>query len=348
MTAQGTVAVMNVEDGELHGTPEEQRQQINGLLNFGMHNYYDQLSEHMFPTVFVNVSRKQAEAWRIFNIDSEMSEEQKSHFQSLKDNVAKAISDIRKNVKNPKSRIFVKLSSRSPKDAVWQDKQRILPILKEQFSHHHKDDLNAKMISLRRSFLKASAVNSADEAFELMKWSSRIISDLKIFLTASENSEWFDIKIVVRQFIEDLDVSNEFRGFVKDGKLTALSQYQTECYFPEIAKNADKIANNVKTFFNDVLLDKFPQWAKEGSVIDFAVVKDKVYIVELNPYGPCSGACLFNWQTDKEILSGNKPFEIRVVQDHVEHLEAYFSPWSELIKEAQKKKGFLSSVFHKK
>ena len=38
---------MNVEDGELHGSPAEQRQQIDDLVNFGMHHYYSQISLYL-------------------------------------------------------------------------------------------------------------------------------------------------------------------------------------------------------------------------------------------------------------------------------------------------------------
>ena len=52
---------------------------------------------------------------------------------------------------------------------------------------------------------------------------------------------WFDVKLVVREFCEDLDVCNEYRGFVKRGKLTAVSQYQTEIV-SEVKK--EEIASN--------------------------------------------------------------------------------------------------------
>ena len=345
---EGTIALMNVEDGELHGSPAEQRQQIDDLVNFGMHHYYSQISDFMFPTVFVDVTREEASAWRLNNISAHMDENQISNFNKLKEKVKSAISQIRSLPENKNANIFVKLSSRSPKDAVWQDKERIIPILKENLSHVKKNDLNGQMIALRRSFLKASAVKSAEEAFNLMSWSSRIVSDLKIFLTASENSEWFDIKIVVRQFMNDLDISNEFRGFIKNGKLTALSQYQTECYFPEIHKRKDKIAALVQKFVSETLVNKLPEWAKEGSVADFAIIGEKVYVVELNPFATTSGACLFKWENDKAILYGDAPFEIRVVEKVVDHLEACFAPWSELMKEAEKKKGKHSWLKKKK
>ena len=335
-----TIAMMTCEDGQLHGTEEEKKAQLENLLGFGMHNYYDSLAECMFPTVFVDVSREQAQAWRMFCFqDSELESPAKETFRSLVAAVDAAIGQIRQQCRNAKAKVFVKLSSRSPKDAVWNDHERTVPILKHNIKKmKHKSDPNEKMIALRRSFLKAAAVSSAAEAFDLMKWSSRVISDLRIFLTESEGRDWFDIKVVVRQFMDDLDIADEFRGFVHNGKLTALSQYQTECYFPNLVAHSGEIAATIQRFFNDELLPKLPDWAREGAVIDFAVIGHKVFVVELNPFTTCSGACLFDWEKDHDVLFGTREFEIRVVKEPLDHMEARFAPWADLIAYGEGKK----------
>ena len=85
------------------------------------------------------------------------------------------------------------------------------------------------MWALRQSFLQASQVSSANELFNLFSYSNRIISDLRIFLNSFPDEEkWPNIFIVIRQFSNDLGVVNKFRAFVKNGKMTALSQYQQE------------------------------------------------------------------------------------------------------------------------
>ena len=338
MSESGTIAMVSCDDGELNGTPEQLRSRVNDLLDFGMHRYYDQIHDFMFPTRFIDLTREQAEAWRLYQRNAAMTEEQKATFDSLTKAVDDAIHSIRESAKSPKSKIFIKLSSRSAKDAVWNDCKRTAPILKTFLKKmKDKNDLNEQMIQLRRAFLKASAVSSAKEAFELMQWSSRIITDLILFTTASQGSEWFDVKLVVRQFMDDLDIADEYRGFVHNGQLTALSQYQTECFFPQIASKADQIANKIKTFFSNELFPRLPDWAKSASIIDFAIVKDRVYVVELNPFSRRSGSCLFDWKEDDALLNGNAPFEIRVVKEPLDHLEAHFAPWEHLLKEAKPK-----------
>ncbi|KAH0787427.1 cell division cycle protein [Histomonas meleagridis] len=343
---QGTVAFLPAEDGELHGTPEQKREQVEKLLDFGMHLYYDQIKTEMFPTCFISVSKEQAAAWRCFNIDKEMTPEQQSAFNSLKSELEQAINKIKSTHKV--KRVFVKLSSRSAKDAVSRMEKRFLPYLQAEFNKVNIKDDNQKMIALRNSFIKASGVHNSDEAFEMMKWSSRIVSDLKIFLDASGDGDWFDIKLVVRAFNEDLECSQEYRGFVYNRKLTAVSHYQTECYFPEIAAHKDEIGQTFQKYFNDVLLPILPERAKQSCIIDFALIKGKCFVVELNPYGVSTGSALFDWTKDREILEGSKPFEIRVVEKVVDHLDAHFAPWERIIAKAtEKKKGFFSKLFNK-
>ena len=51
----------------------------------------------------------------------------------------------------------------------------------------------------------------------------------------------------------------------------------------------------------------------ESYVIDLAVLPDRVWIIELNPYSPTTGACLFDWGADAATLAA-APVEIRVLQ----------------------------------
>jgi len=58
----------------------------------------------------------------------------------------------------------------------------------------------------------------------------------------------------------------------------------------------------------------------DSFVIDFAILEDtgEVTIVEFNDFadfeGAASNAELFNWEIDRDILTGEKPFEFRIVE----------------------------------
>lgn len=53
----------------------------------------------------------------------------------------------------------------------------------------------------------------------------------------------------------------------------------------------------------------------EDCVCDFVVCEDRVMVIELNLFGRTAGAALFSWDTDQQLLYGNRPFEFRVVAD---------------------------------
>lgn len=97
-----------------------------------------------------------------------------------------------------------------------------------------------------------------------------------------------------------LDVDMEFRGFVKDGKFTALSQYnqyekkEKNCsfvlysvaYFPRLVQMREKILRTISDFCTTIcipaLKGKFSDY-----IIDFGLVGDdfsQVIVIELNEF----------------------------------------------------------------
>src|SRR5688572_16750427 len=94
-----------------------------------------------------------------------------------------------------------------------------------------------------------------------------------------------------------MSAANEFRGFVYNKQLTALSQY---CYYqcfkvtqldfdwPESCviqelqdeKVQQDIATRVQAFWKSIC-DRVPQ---KNCIVDFVVLPDKVMIIELNPF----------------------------------------------------------------
>jgi hypothetical protein len=59
------------------------------------------------------------------------------------------------------------------------------------------------------------------------------------------------IQIIIREW-KDISISNEFRGFVYNSKLTALSQYFDICYFKSIEKNKEEIVQNIQKKFLEI------------------------------------------------------------------------------------------------
>ena len=117
-------------------------------------------------------------------------------------------------------------------------------------------------------------------------------------------------------------MKGELRAFVYQGKLTALSQYYTNCYFASIPEREEAIVASV-TRFHETLLQLVPS-TLPSYIIDLVVFEDAekakdvgsgVTLVELNPWSEKTGSALFSWSTEEDILLGKAPFEFRYLKN---------------------------------
>ena len=74
-------------------------------------------------------------------------------------------------------------------------------------------------------------------------------------LLALDRAERWRENFAVRRWVS-IDVGMEFRGFVKGGRLCALSQYNHLCFFPELLERRDAIERRVRTFFEDHIRER--------------------------------------------------------------------------------------------
>jgi len=152
--------------------------------------------------------------------------------------------------------------------------------------------------------------------------SDRIQGDMKEFVEGQVKS---DFNVVVREF-RTFAPEMEFRGFVYNKKLTALTQYNEFCYFPFLKSHTQEIVNKIEKDF-EAMIKAIPL---TNYIVDFVLApqndslssstaeleqdpnlrnldKLKVFIVELNPFAEFAGAGLFDWITDKALLMGLVP-----------------------------------------
>ena len=127
------------------------------------------------------------------------------------------------------------------------------------------------------------------------------------------NQVW-KMQIVLREFVR-IEPVNEFRAFVFNGKLTAVSQYLDICFFEWLKENKQLVKEKLFEFFSKEVKDRLPV---ENCVIDFAIVDSspfyssikfeqdtksmKLKIIELNPFYFNTGASLYNWDHDISLL----------------------------------------------
>lgn len=184
---------------------------------------------------------------------------------------------------------------------------------------------NLYLIALKTAFFKMMRVSSAKEAVDLFAYSSRTVSDIRRVLSLPGSSP-FLMQIVVREWV-DIPLSGEFRGFVANGNLNALSQYYSDCYFRELAENPEPTIQRMVEFFNTTIKPLAIPY--DRYIMDFAVTPEKVWVVEINPFGENTGCALFNWKADAEVLE-NGPFTYRVAQE-TSSPQARLSVWSSLL-----------------
>jgi hypothetical protein len=138
-------------------------------------------------------------------------------------------------------------------------------------------------------------------------------------------TEW-TTRVSVRAWDERLQEAFEFRCFVHQGVLVAMSQYNHYCVYPEVLKVKEEVHALVTAFCTDEVLPRLSEVPafKEGYIVDVGVVfqssssaststiakpsssssSSSCVVIELNPYKESTGAALFDWSRDSELLLG--------------------------------------------
>lgn len=215
---------------------------------------------------------------------------------------------------------FVKLSSRSAKDAPMLQ-TRLKDMYKEALGKFKEDEQkqeNTKIICLLQAAFDAMRVSCAADVIDMFVRSERVYQDL--LLAAVNRPEVYDENFVIRKFIP-IDVDMEFRGFVYNGKLTALSQYNYMIYSERLVAKKEAIAKQILDFFNRSVQPKLTSAGFPGEfIIDFAVCNAeadedswKLWVIELNPFLSSTDGAMFSWEHERHLLTGEDGFHFRAV-----------------------------------
>jgi hypothetical protein len=109
----------------------------------------------------------------------------------------------------------------------------------------------------------------------------------------------------------------EFRVFVCDGKLTAISQQHLYDSNELLASLEDSERTVIIRKWMDIITSYFEGVVKinidhmSNYVYDFAILDDdSPYFIEINPFGKeySSGSSLYHWLTDEDKLYGKTEF----------------------------------------
>merc|ERR1711862_471726 len=120
------------------------------------------------------------------------------------------------------------------------------------------------------------------------------------------------MSVVARQWDPDVSLSREFRAFVVAGELVAVSQYDDQLMYHFVVEHSYQIVVAIRECIRliksrlQALSFASPNM---GIVVDFLVVPAidretraidpdmqwQARVIELNPFGPMTGASLFCW-----------------------------------------------------
>lgn len=348
----------NVQQQEDVLDDEEERWKY--FFDSGCSVWFNSIKSKTFSTSFCSIDREEAQLivdhWeKAKNAEAKLSGEvlKTALMQNLQETmlgIAPLIARLQKAIDvesklSPASKVFVKLSTRSPKDS-----SKVLRRAKTAYYRRAKIELeasednsplaeNSKWRILCEEVTRASSVSDAEEAMLFLLDSARIYEDLEYALsgpirkpgTASEQDDGMPmvgdrnlpVNLAVRAWDPRLKPESEFRGICWDGKLTCLCQYFHPLYFPELQAKVirDGIVADIKAVMNDKMVKDSISMLGGHCIIDFAWLSPgKVIIIELNPFdGICLGTFpastgLFLWENPKDnlIMRGVAPFEFRI------------------------------------
>ncbi|MBH5389139.1 ATP-grasp domain-containing protein [Bradyrhizobium diversitatis] len=149
-------------------------------------------------------------------------------------------------------RRFVRLNSRSPKDSTWP--------------------------------YEVAATISGKEAMSMLMGSERALDDLCRFRHIPEHPAY----ICLREWVYGLNPRDEYRCFVKGGKLIAVTNYDYRNPWSGPADGGKELRQQIDRWFADHVRPALPI---DTVVFDLWVQRDgKFLLIEINPYGlsdPC-------------------------------------------------------------
>lgn len=119
------------------------------------------------------------------------------------------------------------------------------------------------------------------------------------------------IKLYLIPWVE-IPQGSEYRVFVYQGKITAISQQDLYCVREDrISTHWEKHIEVITTYFESFLKQHLNHvWSY---AIDIAVMEDeKPFFIEINPFGKeySSGSSLFGWLQDEDILLGRAMHDV--------------------------------------
>jgi hypothetical protein len=210
---------------------------------------------------------------------------------------------------------FVRLSTRSPKDSLALRRRQ------EKLDMHALAVTATKTARPPDMAVHPALCRTAQDAIELLVTSQRVHDDLVSALAARAASsgspdDVYSMKLILREWVTCAEGA-EFRVFVCNRRVRAISQYATHMAFPYLqdATARTAIMRTITSFVNDVCMPRLPD-AYANAVVDVLISPSAAsstppLVIELNPFLIKTGAALFHWRDDWAQLTAGEVVEVR-------------------------------------
>ena len=281
---------------------------------FEIEQWYPIIKDFTFKTYFIPLELEDGIAMSNYYEEKYLSGNKNANKLTYEDiirlkNLEKKIQNLIDSIPNLKSKgAFVRLSGRSPKDGEPYDPKKIIHnyennlVKFEKIYNLKKNSPQLKILSyLRSNHLK---VDNAKEALNLLLSSERIHFDLKDWINEGGKE-----MLALREYGDNLFDDLEFRAFIYDYKLTAITQYDHYIKFDHIINNKEKYQKMIHDFWNKNIKEiiKIPNYS-----IDFAIMNDdKVIAIEMSPFMKTTGPCCLKWEIDSdEMMYGDGKLKV--------------------------------------
>ena len=311
-------------------------------LAFDIDVWYPILKDFTFFTVFLPLKRKEAIAMIHYYQQCYIKNGDQSDIvltpydieilKELEHEIDKLLSN--KDYKFHVNGAFMRLCGRSPKDGEPLDRNMVRTTYNEQLSNllsqsdndNNDRSNNSNMISFRKAELKPYPNNAntkliaiantpylkignGQEAMSILLSSERVYTDLHDWIRYGEPEQ-----LVFRVWENELSLDLEFRVFVYNNKITAISQYDHYGVYPYLNDNDDnnsgKHKYKIKKHLKELMINKWKiidkKILQDNYVVDFGYLesKDEMIVIEISPFRQCTGPACFNWKIDHDIMYG--------------------------------------------
>jgi hypothetical protein len=283
--------------------------------------WYEDLKDVTFESEFLSMTKEEAlTIIHYWNDYSSKSNEPITQIPESLHSLGERIDHCIKEKFSHFPAVFVKLSTRSPKDSktVFRNAQEsfrkrldsdgnIIHSSSSSSDTPTTSKYNERLIAFSEEMTKANAVHTGREALTILLDSWRVAEDLMYALGLEFSTEdqrlvnshsvttnptdsrqetpqiqkEFSISLVIRGWNPAILPHTEFRGFVWNSSLNCLGQYYHSLYYPQLLPLKEQIANDCLQFFNNRLKNSLPV---PNAMLDLVWLgPGNILLIEINP-----------------------------------------------------------------